>query len=221
MKRVNKLKQAALILDGEINLKFIEEDWDLPLFDLICCTDGAYLTLKNSQIIHHNLNAIIGDLDSLGDSSNIDKKIEIIHKKDQNSTDFEKALNYLFDKGIKKIIVYGASGLSSDHFLGNISTAIAWKNKIDLEFRDAYGSLYFIDKNFEISGVKGKTISLIPFFEATDVYYEGLMYPLNGETLSFGQKIGTRNIAVEDSIKISYGSGCLLFYIENKRSKRG
>ena len=63
---------------------------------------------------------------------------------------------------------------------------------------------------------KGHKISIIPFCQAGDIYYEGLKYPLNGERLVFGQRIGTRNIAIADTVNIRYGSGQLLVYIENQ-----
>lgn len=41
------------------------------------------------------------------------------------------------------------------------------------------------------------------------------MYPLNNETLSFGERIGTRNKAIEESVFIAFDSGELLVYISH------
>ncbi|MCF6776193.1 thiamine diphosphokinase [Thiotrichales bacterium 19X7-9] len=211
-----KVTEAIVILDGEIDRAFIDSQlsgYDKPL---IICTDGAYLHVKALPHILKKLNVVIGDFDSINKNEIIDQHIDVIHNPDQNSTDFDKALAYLYDQGIKKIIVYGASGLSSDHFLGNLSTALLWKDKLELEFRDRYGVFFFIHSGVELKGIKEQKVSVIPFFEVNNIYYEGLQYPLNGESLVFGKRIGTRNLAVSDSVIIRYDSGNVLVYVENK-----
>lgn len=53
---------------------------------------------------------IIGDLDSFS-PKNI-KNIHVLHISEQNSTDMEKALNFIYSQGYTTVDIYGASGLS-------------------------------------------------------------------------------------------------------------
>ena len=114
---------------------------------------AAYLHIAPFLELRKKVNVIIGDFDSIGDTSQIDAQVKIIRNLDQDSTDFDKALAYLIENGVSQVIVYGAGGLSSDHFLGNLSTAMFWKDKIKIEFYDRYGSFYFIGKETVLRGV--------------------------------------------------------------------
>jgi thiamine pyrophosphokinase len=60
-----------------------------------------------------------------------------------------------------------------------------------------------------------KNISLIPFPFAEGINTSGLQYPLSNEKLTFGKRIGTRNKAIENTIKISFTKGDLLIYISH------
>lgn len=201
-----KEKKAFLLLNGAAP----KELPDFSVYDLVCAIDGGYNHLKKTNI---EPNLVTGDFDSI---ENIPSAIEVIHTPDQNFTDFDKALQILKKRGIEKIDVYGGSGKEHDHFLGNISTAIQWKNKLKIVFYDDYGSYFFIEKKFTKQNILNKTVSLIPFPMATEIETTGLKYPLNKEQLVFGERIGTRNKAVKDAITINYREGNLLIYISNK-----
>lgn len=176
-------------------------------YDIICATDGAYQYLEKNKIIP---NFICGDFDSL---ENIPTTIEVIHTPNQDFTDFDKILQIIFDKGYSKIDVFGASGQEQDHFLGNLSTAIQWKNKLKLIFIDNYSHYFLADKTTEISDCKNKMISLIPFPKATNIITKGLQYPLNNEDLVFGERIGTRNKSIDNQVTITFKSGELFIFV--------
>lgn len=178
-------------------------------YDVICATDGAYQYLKENNI---KPDFISGDFDSL---ETIPKNFEVIHTPDQDLTDFDKILQILFDKGFLQIDVYGASGKEQDHFLGNLHTAIQWKNKIKLTFFDNFGCYYLADKSTIITDCKNKTISLIPFPTAKKITTKGLQYQLNNEDLIFGKRVGTRNKAIKNNIEITFESGDLFLFIND------
>ena len=67
---------------------------------------------------------------------------------------------------------------------------------------------------FEVK--KDRNISLIPLPVANGIITKGLLYPLNNETLTFGERIGTRNKATENEVQISFNSGDLLIYISHE-----
>ncbi|MGV6845557.1 MAG: thiamine diphosphokinase [Lutibacter sp.] len=200
-----KSNRAFLLLNGQPPKQLP----NLSNYKMIVATDGAYQYLKNMEITPH---FISGDFDSL---KSLPNDIEIINTPNQNYTDFDKVLKILYDKDFKEIDVYGASGKEPDHFIGNISTALAWKEKLNLKFIDDFGTYFFIKNKFSIAGVINKTVSLIPFYKAESINTIGLEYPLKHEHLMFGNRIGTRNKAVSDHIEISFKSGNLLIYISH------
>jgi thiamine pyrophosphokinase len=200
-----KQKKVFLLLNGE----FPNELPNLFSYDVICATDGAYNFLKEQGITP---DFISGDFDSIEGLPNY---IEAIHTPNQNFTDFDKILQILFDKGLKIIDVFGASGKEQDHFLGNLDTAIKWENKLKLTFFDNYSYYFLADTYTEILNCIGKKISLIPFPEAKNVTTKGLQYTLNNEDLIFGKRIGTRNIAKEDSVEITFITGELFVFVNS------
>lgn len=199
------MKSALLILNGSTP-KNLPNSAD---FDIICAVDGAYNHLIEMNVVP---DIITGDFDSLLE---VPHSIECINTPDQDFTDFEKALQVLFEREIVHVSIYGGSGNESDHFLGNLSVALAWKEKMNIKFFDEFGSFYFIPNRFEISNVASKIVSLIPFPEALDITTSGLEFPLQQETLLFGNRIGTRNRAISNNISINFKKGNLLIFISN------
>ncbi|MFC4268378.1 thiamine diphosphokinase [Polaribacter marinivivus] len=200
-----KNKKVFLLLNGEKP----KEVPNFSVYDLICATDGAYQYLEKYKIVP---DFVSGDLDSL---EAIPKEIEVIKTTNQDFTDFDKILQILFDKGFTKIDVYGASGQEQDHFLGNLDTAIRWKKKLSLTFFDNNGTYFLAKKKIVLSNCKGKIISLIPFPKASKVETFGLKYSLKKETLKFGKRIGTRNLAIDKKVKINFKKGNMFVFINN------
>jgi len=192
---------------------------NLSDYDLIACTDGAFHYLKQLKFPLDKLSFISGDFDSHTIEEEIIKQsenhqFEIIETPDQNKTDFHKALEIIIEKGFENIDVYGGSGGEQDHFLGNLSVAFAFKDKLNLRFFDEYSSYYFIPKDFSISDVKDKMISLMPFPIAKSIETVGLKWPLYQEDLTLGERIGTRNVADSQEVSIQYKEGDLLIFIQ-------
>ena len=197
------MKKALILLNGlpPKNLP------DRNQFDIFLAVDGAYNLLKELEI---RPDLITGDFDSL---EAIPDNIEIVNTPNQDFTDFEKALQILFEREFTDVSIYGGSGNESDHFLGNISVALSWKDKLTIKFFDDFGTYFFVQEQFEISGILNKTVSLIPFPTASEITTSGLEFSLQQEDLSFGSRIGTRNRAVSDQITIHFKEGNLLIYI--------
>jgi len=198
-------QKVFLLLNGEVPKKRL----DLKKYDLICATDGAYQTLEKMNV---SPDLITGDFDSAKHPSKNTRR-EVIYTPNQDFTDFDKMLYTLYKKNYFKIDVFGASGKEQDHFLGNLHTALKWKDKLKITFYDNYGTYFFAKKNTELKEVKGKTISLFPFPETKSITTAGLQYPLNNENLSLITRIGTRNKAIDDTIKINFTKGELVIFV--------
>ncbi|API86687.1 thiamine diphosphokinase [Francisella uliginis] len=210
------MSQAILFLNGKVDLEFCEQYIKSNLNNLpIYCADGAYGKINKSNQLNSKIKKVIGDFDSF---EKINSELFLVDK-DQYSTDFEKSLNYISSQGASKVFVFGASEGEMDHFLCNISIAKSYMRKINIEFVDRYSRYFFIPKNFSITGVIGKMFSVMPFGSAEDIYYNGLRYPLSGESLSIDTTTGARNYATEDRVEISYTSGDILLFISHAKYK--
>mgnify|MGYP000320019914 FL=1 len=182
-------------------------------YAIIACTDGAFHYLKEKNFPLAQLDFISGDFDS---HSGIDENIyheKFIFTPDQNFTDFQKALDILKNKDVKKVDVYGGSGGEQDHFLGNLHVAFLFKDLMEITFYDEFSSYFFIPKDFEINNVEGKMVSLLPFPKVENLVTDGLNWELKNEDLEITKRIGTRNFATKSTVKISYSDGDLLVFI--------
>ena len=182
-------------------------------YAIIACTDGAFHYLKEKNFPLAQLDFISGDFDShTGNDENIYHE-KFIFTPDQNFTDFQKALDILKNKGIKKVDVYGGSGGEQDHFLGNLHVAFLFKDLMEITFYDEFSSYFFIPKDFVINNVEGKMVSLLPFPKVENLVTDGLNWELKNEDLEITKRIGTRNFATKSTVKISYSDGDLLVFI--------
>lgn len=200
------MSRVALFLNGQAPAKFP----DLKQFKKIFCTDGAYNYLKINDIVP---DVVSGDFDSIS-SSEIPKDIEVVVTPDQNFTDFEKALMIIESRNYEEVYIYGSSGMEHDHFLGNLSSGLKFKDKLTLMFFDDYSYYFFADKDTILEGYKNRIISLYPFPVTKGIQTEGLKFTLNNEDLEITSRIGIRNTAVEDNVVISYKEGNLLIFIK-------
>jgi thiamine pyrophosphokinase len=202
--KVFEEKAASLVLNGELDPCWLEKHAKPPVY----CADGAYNRAGNLKV-----EAVIGDFDSINDKSGA----RLIHMPDQNYTDFEKALMLLNGK-YDTINIYGASGKDMDHFMGNLSAAKKYKDKIFLRFIDPKQEYFFINCIAPLYNVQGKTISIIPFPKAESIVSQGLEHELRNLTLELGGQISVRNRAVNQHVLIEYEKGCAVVFVktENK-----
>jgi len=182
-------------------------------YAIIACTDGAFHYLKEKNFTLEKLDFISGDFDShSGNDENIYHE-KFIYTPDQDFTDFQKALEILKNKDVKKVDVYGGSGGEQDHFLGNLHVAFLFKYELEITFYDEFSSYFFIPNDFKIDNVEGKMISLLPFPKVENLVTYGLNWELKNEDLEITKRIGTRNFANKNTVKISYEKGDLLIFI--------
>lgn len=201
--------KALLLINGKPP-KHLPE---LEQYDKVYCTDGAYLHFAKKNIIP---DYVIGDFDSVKETE-IPSSVQVLKRMDQDFTDFHKCLEVILSHGLKNVDVYGSTGSEHDHFLGNLTTAHHFKDKLAITFLDDYSTFFFAKKEVVLKDVKDRIISLYPFPTATKVRSQGLFYPLNEMDLSITQKIGTRNHATEEEVKITYASGDLMIFVSKYR----
>ncbi|WP_223843688.1 thiamine diphosphokinase [Blattabacterium cuenoti] len=182
-------------------------------FGKVFSVDGSYNYLRN---FNASIDSIIGDFDSFPKQLKYPRNSNIYKVVEQENTDFDKALNILHQKGFKNVNVWGGSGKEQDHFLGNLSTALKYKNKLSIIFYDKYHLYFFSKKKNTFFIGKNKKVSLFPFPKITGLKTIGLSYPVDNESFEIGKKIGIRNISCEKKIHINYEKGEMLIFIERK-----
>ncbi len=203
--------QAVLFLNGRLpHVKIIKKY--IHKNTLIIAADGGANKIKKLKIVPK---IIIGDLDSLSASNKKfyeSKKIKIIVKSDQNTTDFEKSLNYLIANKVKDVNVFGATGMRPDHALNNFSILKRYYRKINTVLVTNEFEGFYLPKRFIFNYKTGQTVSLIPMPLANGIKTKGLEFPLKNETLEFGKREGALNKSNSEKVAISFSSGDLLIF---------
>lgn len=160
------------------------------------------------------VDVLIGDFDRDFDADSYRERqypIEIVHIADQNSTDLDKAFNYLIKRGIPAANVIWATGKRADHTITNITSIVKYKELLKITMYDDYSRIYTLNKEFKKWYEKDTIISLIPVGEVTNITSTNLLYPLRDESLVIGERTGSSNSVLEDGlVTIQYKNGSLL-----------
>ena len=204
--------KVLLFINGDAPKSFP----NLENYNLIACTDGAFHYLKELNFPLDKLDFISGDFDSHSGADENVYQEKFIHTPDQERTDFHKALEIILEKGFKNVDVLGGSGGEQDHFLGNLTVAFGFKNRMDIKFYDEFSEYYFIPKSFVIDKVKDRIISLYPFPVVENITTKGLKWELANANANMATDMLTRNLAIEEEVSIDYKKGDLLFFIGKK-----
>ena len=204
------IDKALLFING-VPPKNLPETED---YAMVACSDGAFHYLKEKNFPLDKLDFISGDFDSYLGSDEAIYHDRFIFTPDQDKTDFHKSLEIIQERGITAVDVYGGSGGEMDHFLGNLTAAFLFKNHLEITFYDEFSTYFFAPKTLVLENVKGKTISLYPFPLTENITTKGLNWPLNNESLDISKRIGTRNLASEETVVIHYGKGDLVVFVE-------
>jgi len=184
-----------------------------PLFErlaqehdkLVAVDGGLHACLQ----YNHEPDLIIGDFDSV--SPNL--RTELTHLKqiytpDQNKSDLEKALEYLFrEENPAVITVLGALSQRLDHTLVNLYLLCLYPGKVIFETETE--RCMALLQNTSLSCTPGQLFSLIPFSQATNVVTSGLQWELNDVTL-FKQFFSLSNKCLNTQVTITFSSGDLI-----------
>ena len=172
--------------------------------DYVICADGGYNHAKRLGI---KPSVVIGDMDSIGDNDYDGEIINLPIRKD--FTDSEVCVKYILLKHFEEVIMLGFTGKRQDHAITNLLLL--------KQFAEAGTNAYIVDEHNEIHytsaentlyGKKGDIVSIIPITgNLTGVTTSGLDYPLNDETLMFGESRGVSNVMTSNKCTISIKSG--------------
>lgn len=198
--------RAVIIANGKITdfekiKKYIKKD------DYIICADGGYNYAESLDVTP---DIIIGDMDSVK-SKDIQTE-RIVFPVRKNLTDSEIVIDYAEEKGFDELLLLGFTGGRADHLLTNIMLLVS-RPDINMMIVDEYSEIVPAKKENIIYGSKGSLVSIIPINgDLKGVTTENLEYPLDNETLFFGQGRGVSNVMLSDMcrIKIESGTGLII-----------
>ena len=201
---MNEKKNVSVILNGQMPTDdtIINQ---ITNSDYIIAVDGSANKLFDLEIIP---DVIIGDLDSLQNIKN--KDIELVETPDQNKTDFRKTLEWCIEKNILNISIFGISGESEDHFLGNYYTLSDFGEKISWKAFTDFSVISPCMGNKKFESFKGQKVSLFCMKGSSTVNSENLEYPLQSYHLKPSDD-AVRNLSLEDHFTIESTTTILVF----------
>ena len=201
---MNEKKNVSVILNGQMPTDdtIINQ---ITNSDYIIAVDGSANKLFDLEITP---DVIIGDLDSLLNIKNED--IELVETPDQNKTDFRKTLEWCIEKNILNISIFGISGESEDHFLGNYYTLSDFGEKISWKAFTDFSVISPCVGNKKFESFKGQKVSLFCMKGSSTVNSENLEYPLQSYHLKPSDD-AVRNLSLEDHFTIESTTTILVF----------
>ena len=201
---MNVKKNVSVILNGQMPTDYAIIN-QITNSDYIIAVDGSANKLFDLEIIP---DVIIGDLDSLQNIKN--KDIELVKTPDQNKTDFRKTLEWCIEKNILNISIFGISGESEDHFLGNYYTLSDFGEKISWKAFTDFSVISPCMGNKKFESFKGQKVSLFCMKGSSTVNSENLEYPLQSYHLKPSDD-AVRNLSLEDHFTIESTTTILVF----------
>ncbi|MFM8838906.1 MAG: thiamine diphosphokinase [Bacteroidota bacterium] len=196
---------------------------------LVVALDGAFDRLTALGI---KVDVVLGDMDSVGrgqwgaalqkGDSHAEEAVRHhveaaqdgvrwVYTPDQEYTDLQKALQWLWDNGHRSAQVIWANGPGPDHFFGNLHALATAPEGMAVGMLQEDTRTFRAPKLFSKCYHHGDRLSLIPFPEALSVTTQNLEFALDAEDLKAGQRIGISNRVLQSGlVRINHAGGCLL-----------
>ena len=156
--------------------------------------------------------AVVGDLDSVSPDTRVWLGEEcMVERPDQDRTDLEKALEYVFDElGIKSLTVLAALGGRTDHDLGNLGLLARLAMGEHLIFEAADQRVLAVSGEISLAAVPGETWSFWTFDPAVRVTIDGVRWPIEGAALDASNRPSISNEATADRVLIRSTGGAVV-----------
>lgn len=183
---------------------------DIKEGDLVIGADKGYFTLVENDIKPH---LAIGDFDSYTGDIKCENTMVFPVKKDD--TDSALAIKYAYERGYRKMVIFGAIGGALDHTLANVALAAKYAQiGATLVFVDDENVLFAVhNSEVKFSEKAEGRISVFSFGDlAKGVNEKGLMYELENATLENATPLGVSNEFIGTPAAVSVSEGTLLIY---------
>lgn len=196
---------------------------DLTGADYLIAADGGADIVRT---VGGSLDLVVGDMDSVSSPGLLaleEEGVEVrVSPRAKEETDLEIALRAAESAGADEVTVFcGLGGPRLDHLLASVSLLAAdWLRAVRVKLVDSRHAVHLASGDTVISGEPGDVVSLLSHTQQVeDVTTEGLLYPLNGETLHRAATRGVSNELTALQARVTHGQGDLL--IVHYRDRRG
>ncbi|MEJ5255122.1 MAG: thiamine diphosphokinase [Acidimicrobiales bacterium] len=179
---------------------------------VIAADSGLHHALELGWPVH----LAIGDFDSvdIGLLAHAESRGTVVesHPETKDRTDLDLALRRARQLGARRVIVLGGGGGRLDHLLANaLVLASEELAPLEIEARHSGACLHVVRRFAELLGTPGELVTLLPVNGPVHgVTTEGLLYPLDHETLHPGTTRGVSNELLAERATVRVGEGVLL-----------
>lgn len=172
---------------------------------IVCCDGAANDFISNFGIP----DAIVGDCDSISPENKIRFQDRLYPDPDQYTNDLTKAVNFCISRGIKDIIIIGATGKREDHTLGNISLLAEYQLRVSVIMITDYGRFTPIHNETTFASRAGQQVSIF-CIDSKPITLTGLKYPLENVLLTNWWE-GTLNESLGQEFTVSTQGRVIVF----------
>jgi len=207
------MKKCIILANGKSPKKNIIAYFQKSGYSRLICADGGANSAFKMKIVP---DAIIGDLDSISPKTLKEFKSlsKIIKLKRQNDTDVEKCLKYVIKNKFDEVLLLGVTGNRLDHTFCNLGIVLKFFPSIKISLIAENSFLKAYNGNIELSTHPGETISLYGISSKTTISSHGLKYELKNDSLPFGERESTSNVAKKNLVKLKITNG-IVFVIRD------
>jgi thiamine pyrophosphokinase len=179
---------------------------------IVVADGGARLALQLGLTV----DVAVGDFDSIAasDLETLERAgVRVVrHERAKDATDLELALALALDLGAGRILVVGSGSGRADHTFGQLQllASDAYRD-VEIDARLGSAVIHVVRGERALTGTPGELISLFAVHgPAERVVTQGLVYPLQGETLAPGSSRGVSNVFAAAEVRITVEHGVLL-----------
>ena len=134
------------------------------------------------------------------------------HDRAKDATDLELALDLALELRPSRVLVVGSGTGRADHTFGQMQllASDAYRS-VEIDAQLGVASIHVVRGERSLTGTPGDLISLFALHgPAEGVVTQGLVYPLQGETLAPGTSRGVSNVFAAGEARITVEHGALL-----------
>lgn len=179
---------------------------------LVVAADGGALALERWGRLP---DAIVGDLDSLGDmgARSFSARGVAIHRapREKDETDLELAVAYAKERGADEIVVLGAfGGERLDYDAANALLLVGWGPGVRAVRGGTTFRAVLAGGELRLDAAPGDRVSIVAASEHAVVGTEGLRYPLRDEPLALGTARGLSNEITRSPAVVRVRAGAVI-----------
>jgi thiamine pyrophosphokinase len=167
----------------------------------VIAADGGADTARDAGVLP---DAIVGDMDSLNDIEAWLDRTRVIRIREQQTTDFEKAL---YVSAAPVTIAVGVTGRRLDHTLAALDALGRYGRRRRIILIDESDLALTLSGSFRFSVDAGERVSIHPLEPVRFARSSGLAWPLENLLLAPGVRTGTSNSAVSGAFSVVPAEG--------------